>query len=188
MEPPLQITFRHMEPSAAIEAKIREQAERLDRFYDRIVSCRVVVEAPHKHQHKGRVYHIGIELGVPDGRIVATRDPELNHAHEDVYVAVRDAFDAIRRQLEVYATKRRGEVKSHEGPPLGRVIEIVPERNFGRIATPDGREIYFHRNSVVGAAFETLEIGAAVRFVETVGDEGPQASTVHVVAKGAGPG
>ncbi len=183
MELPLQITFRHMEPSPAIETRIKEHAQKLDRYYDRITSCRVVVEAPHKHHHKGRLYHVAVELGVPDGRLVASRERDLHHAHEDVYVAIRDAFDAVRRQLDGYVTRRRGAVKTHEPGLHGRVIELVPERDFGRIATPDGREIYFHRNSVVDANFDNLEVGTEVRFVETEGLEGPQASTVHVLGK-----
>jgi ribosomal subunit interface protein len=183
MELPLQITFRHMEPSPAIEARITEHVQKLDRYHDRITSCRVVVEAPHKHHHKGRLYHVAVDLGVPDGRLVASRERDLHHAHEDVYVAIRDAFDAVRRQLDGYVSRRRGEVKTHEPELRGRIIAIVPERDFGRIATMDGREIYFHRNSVVGARFDTLVVGTEVRLVETTGAEGPQASTVHVLGR-----
>ena len=183
MELPLQITFRHMEPSPAVEARVKEQAQKLDRFFDRITSCRVVIEAPHKHHHKGRLYHVAVELGVPEGRLVANRERNLHHAHEDVYVAIRDAFDAVRRQLDEYATRRRGEVKVHEDLPHGRVVFLDPERDFGRIASQDGRDIYFHRNSVVDADFDGLAVGTEVRFVETAGAEGPQASTVHVVTK-----
>jgi ribosomal subunit interface protein len=183
MELPLQITFRHMEPSPAIEARITEHAQKLDRYHDRITSCRVVIEAPHKHHHKGRLYHVAVELGVPDGRLVASRERDLHHAHEDVYVAIRDAFDAVRRQLDGYVTRRRGEVKMHEPGLRGRIVEIVRERDFGRIETTDGRSIYFHRNSVVGAKFDALAVGTEVRLVETAGAEGPQASTVHVLAK-----
>jgi ribosome-associated translation inhibitor RaiA len=183
MEPSVQITFRHMDPSAAIEAKVREQAQRLERFYDRITSCRVVIEAPHKHHNKGNLYHVGIELTVPDDKLVISRDREQHHANEDPYVAIRDAFDAMRGRLESYVMRRRRDVKTHEVPPHGRIARLDPARDFGLIQTPDGREIYFHRNSVVDTEFDKLEVGTEVRFVEGLGEEGPQATTVHVVGK-----
>lgn len=113
---PLQITWRDVDKSDALEADIREKADKLDRFYDQIVSCRVLVEAPHRHHHKGNLYRLRIEIEVPDRELVVTRDPGQNHAHEDIYVAVRDAFDAARRQLQDYAAKRRGDVKHHDKP------------------------------------------------------------------------
>jgi ribosome-associated translation inhibitor RaiA len=114
---PLQITWRNVDQSDAVEADIRAKAEKLDQFYSQILSGRVLVEASHRHHHKGNLYRIRIELEVPDGEIVVTRDPADNHAHEDIYVTVRDAFDAARRQLQDYAAKRRGDVKHHEPPP-----------------------------------------------------------------------
>jgi ribosomal subunit interface protein len=107
MELPLQITYRHMESSEALTISVHEHLRKLDLFHDRILSCRVVIEAPHKHHHKGRLYHVSIEMKLPDGKLVASRAPERNHAHEDAYVAIRDAFDAMRRQLESH-TKRHG--------------------------------------------------------------------------------
>jgi ribosomal subunit interface protein len=183
MELPLQITFRHMEPSAAIEARVQEHAQKLERFYDHIVSCRVVIEAPHKHHHKGRVYHARVDMTVKDGKLVATREPEHNHAHEDVYVAIRDSFEAIRRQLDGYVSRRRGAVKVHDEPPHGHVIRLDPQRDFGTIQSSDGREVYFHRNSVLNGHFDELEVGTEVRFAEESGDTGPRASTVHLVGK-----
>ena len=98
-------------------------------------------------------------------------------------MSIRDAFDALRRQLEQYAGRRRGEVKAHAAPPHGRIAELSPEQDFGRIETPDGRMIYFHRNSVLDADFNRLEIGDAVHFSEEAGELGPQASTVHLEGK-----
>lgn len=183
MQLPLEITFRNMDSSEALESNIREKADKLERYYDRIMSCRVAVEAQHRHHHKGNIYHCRIDLTVPGKELVVSREPHRNHAHEDPYVAVRDAFDAMRKQLEAFARQQRGEVKTHEAPPHGRVIELVPSQDFGRIGTADGREVYFHRNSVVNGDFEKLDVGSEVRFVEEAGDEGPQASTVSVVGK-----
>ena len=181
MKLPLQVVFRNMEAAAAVEAKIRERAEQLERLYDQIMRCRVLVEAHHKHHHQGNLYHVRIDLKVPEAEIVAARDPGEHHAHEDVFVAVRDAFDAVRRRLEDYARRRRGDVKAHEVPPHGRIVDLYPEH--GRIETADGRIVYFHRNSVLDADFDKLAIGTEVRFVEEAGERGPQASTVYVVGK-----
>lgn len=183
MKLPLEIVFRNLEPSEAIEARLRERAEKLEKFYPDIMSCRVVVEAHHKHHHKGNLYHVRIDLTVPEAELIASREPHDHHAHEDVYVAMRDAFDAMRRQLEDYARRRRGHVKTHQPPPHGRIVELIPEEDFGRIETPEGTRVYFHRNSVVDAQFDQLKIGDPVHFAEEMGEFGPQASTVHVENK-----
>ena len=110
---PVQISFRHMDPSPALEARVHEKAEKLERFFDRIVSCEVVVEAPHKHHHKGKLYNVRIEINVPGASVNVGRSGPQDHAHEDVYVALRDAFDAAYRQLEDHARRMRGDVKTH---------------------------------------------------------------------------
>jgi ribosomal subunit interface protein len=183
MELPLQITFRNLGRSEAIEGKIRERAEKLDQYYDRIMSCRVAVEALHKHHRQGNHYHIRVDVTVPGGELVSSREPDPHHSYTDVYVAIRDAFDAIRRQLEDFSRRQSRQVKAHETPPHGRVIELNPADDYGRIETPDGRQVYFHRNSMVDADFDKLQIGAEVRFSEEMGERGPQASTVHIVGK-----
>lgn len=183
MQQPLQITFRDIGHSDALEAAIREKAAKLDEFYDRIMSCRVVIEAPHGHHYKGKLYHVSVNLTVPDAELMVNRSPTEHHAHEDAYVAIRDAFDAARRQLQDYARKHRGKVKDHTAPAHGEISEITEMEDFGRILTSDGRDIYFHRNSVVDGDFDSLNIGDEVRFVEEEGDAGPQASTVHIVGK-----
>jgi ribosomal subunit interface protein len=183
MEIPLQIVFHNMPRSEAVEAKIRSRAENLEKYCDAIIGCRVAVEAPHHHHRAGNQYLVRVEVTVPGDTLVARREPDAHHAYTDVYVAIRDAFDTIRRQLEEYERRRRRQVKVHETPPHGRVFELKPEENFGRIETSDGRLVYFHRDSVIGADFDALEVGAEVRFDEEMGDRGPQASTVHVVGK-----
>ena len=120
MQIPLQIIFHNMEPSDAVEANIKEKAAKLERFSDKITSCRVTVEAPHKHHHKGNIYHIAVDIVVPDAEVVVSRSPQDNHAHEDIYVAIRDSFNSARRQLEDYELKRRGKIKHHE------IYEPVP--------------------------------------------------------------
>ena len=109
MQIPLQITIRDVEHSEALETHIRGKVEKLEEFFKSIISCRVVVEMPHKHHHQGKQFNVRIDIGVPGSEIVVNRD----HA-EDIYVALRDAFDAAKRQLEDYARKIRGDVKTHE--------------------------------------------------------------------------
>ena len=111
MQTPLQVTLKDMPQSEAVEARIREKAEKLNRFYDRIMGCRVVVESPQRHQHQGKLYSVHIDLTVPGAELVANRAED-----EDVYVAIRDAFVAITRQLEDFVRRQRGEVKAHSAP------------------------------------------------------------------------
>jgi cold shock CspA family protein/ribosome-associated translation inhibitor RaiA len=182
MQLPLQISFRHMDPSPALDARIRELAARLEKFSAAIMRCHVIVESPPSHQHQGGVYDFHIDITVPGEEIAISRAHPADHAHEDPYVALRDAFRAARRKLEEYERKRRLEVKASAGATHGRICELNPERGFGRIETDDGRTVYFHRNSVVGRQFQDLSTGIEVRFAEEAGDLGPQASTVHVVS------
>lgn len=106
MAAPLQITFRKMAPSPYVRERIRERADKLAKFHDRIVGCRVVVEAPHRHHHKGKLYTISVEIKVPGGAIASHRNPGQCHEHEDIYVALRDAFDAIERQIQDYVRRK----------------------------------------------------------------------------------
>jgi len=193
-----------MPPSEAIEGHIRENALKLDSFYERITGCRVLIEAPHRHHHNGKLYHVRIDMTVPGGEIVVKREPKRlketaqrlekvatvdwkeSHepskyaAHEDVYVAIRDAFDAARRKLQDFARRQRGAVKIHEPVTHARVTRLFPEEGFGFLETSDGREIYFHKNSVLEPGFGHLKLGTAVYFAEEQGREGPQATTIRL--------
>ena len=181
MELPLQVTLRDVSPSEAVEGYIRERAAKLDIFCNSIMSCRVVVEAPVRHHRKGGPFKVRIDLTVPGDELVVNRQ-----ADEDLYVAIREAFDAARRRLEDYVRRQRGAVKTHEAPPQARVSKLFPGEGYGFLETPDGHEIYFHRNSVLDGGFDRLEIGTEVRFAEEEGDQGPQASTVAIIGKQRG--
>jgi ribosomal subunit interface protein len=117
MQIPLQISFRNTDPSPAVEARIRKKAEKLERFHDRIIGCTVVVEAPHRHHHKGKLYSVRVDISVPGKELVVDRAKPTNHTHEDVYVAIRDAFNAAVRRLEDQSRKMRGSVKTHASRP-----------------------------------------------------------------------
>lgn len=110
---PLQITHRQMETSQALDEHIEAEAEKLERYFDKIMSCRVVVELPHRSQNKGQHFHVVVDLSVPGREIVVGRDPDARVTHEDPYVAVTEAFKAARRQLKDTAQRRRREVKRH---------------------------------------------------------------------------
>ena len=141
---PVQITFRNMPPSDAVAARVQEEAEKLDEFYKRITSCRVIVEAPHRHHVLGGQVHVRIELGVPGNEIVVRNEPSLHGAirrsdeqewekhleanpqHKEIYVAIRDAFKAARRQLQDYARRQRGQVKAHKAISRLRKDKLPP--------------------------------------------------------------
>jgi ribosomal subunit interface protein len=109
--------FRNMEPSDAIRERVAERMAWLERLHDRITNLRVTIEAPHRNHHKGKIYHVKIAVGLP-GRpdLMISHEPEENHAHEDVYVAIRDAFEAARRQLKEIQDVRNGKTKTHAAP------------------------------------------------------------------------
>jgi cold shock CspA family protein/ribosome-associated translation inhibitor RaiA len=199
MIPPVQVTFRNMRPSTTLEAHIRVEAAKLATFYDRMTSCRVVVELPHKHHRSGQHYRIRIDMSVPGAELVVRHEPsrhsalqqmevdkgqkhlEVDVPRKDLYVAVRDAFAAARRRLQDYARRQRGAVKLHEEAPDARVIRLFPEEGYGFLETLDGIQIYFHRNSVMYDAFDRLALGLEVTFAAEEGDNGLQASTVRLV-------
>lgn len=183
MQIPLKITFKNIPQSDFVEARIREKVDKLEQFSELITSCRVLVETPHKHHRKGNLYNIKVDVTLPGEEIVATRHPDEHQAHEDIYVAIRDAFDATRRQLEDYVRRRRGKVKTHETGPYGKISALFPYEDYGTIETSDGREIYFHRNSLLDEDFDKVEVGARVHFTEEMGEKGPQASSIHVEGK-----
>lgn len=113
MQTPLQITFRHMDHSDALDTRIREEAAKLETYYDRITSCHVTVDLPHNHQRHGKHFAIRVELHIPGDNIVIARDPAEHSNAEDPYAAVNEAFDQARRQLQDRVKRIRGDVKRH---------------------------------------------------------------------------
>lgn len=176
----VEIMLRDISPyERQIEEQIRERAYWLEQFCPDIINCRVVVEAPHKHRRSGRHFNTKIELYLPHKNVIVAHEHPLDEKHEDIFVAIRHAFDAARRRLEDRARVERGAVKAHESAPMGRVSRLYPEEDYGFIETTDGREIYFHRNSVL-EGFDKLRVGSEVGFAEEQGAKGPQASTVRL--------
>ena len=149
MQHELQITWHGLDHSEAIETQIRQRAAALEKFYPNITSCRVAVELPHRHKHQGKHFNVRIDLRVPHGEVVVNRD-----RHEDIHVALRDAFDAARRQIEDVLRRQRGAVKVHAEPQRGRVVRVLPEEGYGFIETAGGDELYFSRDNLVTPEFE----------------------------------
>jgi len=183
MQIPLQVSFRGIPHSEELEAIVREKAVRLDRFAKNILRCHVMIQLAGQHHQHGNLYEVRIDLTVPGEEIAVTRQPSEHTEYRDIHVALRDAFDSARRQLEDYVRRRSGLVKTPHTLPHAQVSKLVADEGYGFLATPDGRQIYFHRNSVLDDGFDRLEPGSEVSFVEEQGESGPQASTVKLVGR-----
>jgi ribosomal subunit interface protein len=182
MQIPLQVTFRHIEPSESVEARIRERLDRLGRYKDRITACRVAIEGVRK-QSVPKLFKVRVEVSYPGGEITVAREQHESQSQQGLYIAVNEAFEAARRQLADKAEKLAGIVKTHEVPPHGVVDRIFTDEGYGFVRMPDGQEIYFHRNAVVDDGFDALETGTKVRceVAEGEGIKGAQASTVRPI-------
>jgi ribosomal subunit interface protein len=179
----IDITFHNLDSSPAIQEVIRDHIAKLERIYDRIVTCRVAVEADHNQHRTGKVYDVHVELVVPGGELVVSREPQkakLKYANPDIHTSIRDAFRAAERQLIEYKEQLRGDVKVHVDEELfqGQIAQLYPEEEHGFILTNTGTQLYFHRNSVMNEKFDELRRGDTVHYVEMTGDTGPIAKKV----------
>ncbi|MBI6629061.1 HPF/RaiA family ribosome-associated protein [Pontibaca salina] len=182
MDIPLEIAWHNLEKSETLEARIRERVDKMSRYFNRINSCRIAVEMPHRSQHNTKEFHLRIEVRVPEHEIVVSNNPGDRRDHFDPLITIRDAFDAMDRRLEEHSRKMRGEVKTLSGPPHGTIIRKFADYGFVRLS--DGQEIYFAPNAVVSGDFEELEVGSAVEITvaEGEGAMGPQASMVRSIS------
>ena len=195
---PVQVTFRNIEDRAGLDDYVQKEAAKLERFYSRISSCRVVVERPQRAT-SSKLFHVRIDLGVPNEELVVKHIPSLHGTlkdmqaqksgrearsvleHKDPKRAIHEAFQEMGRQLQDYARRQEGAVKAKQGVQGAVVKEISPEQGYGFLETDDGRAIYFHQASVLDGHFPQLRVGTKVKFSEEMGEKGPQASTVKVV-------
>jgi cold shock CspA family protein/ribosome-associated translation inhibitor RaiA len=187
MELSAKVSFRGVEPSEFVEARARERISRLSRIpgSDRIDRCEVVIEAPHHHKHKGQLYSVSIRMHAPGHDLIVDHAGPRDQAHQDVYVALRDAFKAAERRLDDFVRRRSRQVKSHDVPDHGKVVRLFEYDGYGFVETSDGLEVYFHEHSVIGSPFEQLTIGDEVRLelAPNESDKGPQASTIRPLGK-----
>lgn len=195
---PVQVRFRHMRAYDPAEKWVLEAVRKMDEFYPKIMSCRVVLEKPHRSRRSGNPYEVHVDLSVPGKELVVMHEADLHSTqqrlrrrdkpkrretkdrHQDLHVAIHDAFETAGRQLRDYARKQRRELKTHAAPPHARVSRLFPEEGYGFLTTHEGREIYFHRASVLRNGFKRMEVGTEVNYVEEKGEKGPQASTVKL--------
>lgn len=170
---PVQITLRDIPGSEVLEDHIRQKAMKLTHYYQRINSIRIVVHVPQKHKHQGKLFSVHIDLMVPGKELVVNRKLD-----EDIYIAIRDAFRALQRQLESYACKKRGDVKIHEAVIRGHVKKLIAAEGYGFIQGEDGTEHYFSMANVSHPDFSQLQKGDLVQFISVPGSDGMQAHRV----------
>lgn len=175
MKQPLQIRFVGMDPSEAVETAARRKAEKLDQFRPDIMACRVTIEVAEKHQHQGRPFAVRVDVTVPDHELSVDRVQD-----EDVYVALREAFDDMKRRLEDSVRRDRGDEKVHAIPLHGEVVRFADEGRCGFIRTPDGDEYWFGPDNMAGLPFDHLALGAQVQFLPELAAQGRQAKRISV--------
>lgn len=184
METPVQIDFRGAPVPEHMRAAVAGHVAALEKRYGRITACRVSVKPPTGHHRTGGAYEVAIHLALPGKREVSVdRAASADERFADATFAINDAFKRARRQLQDRVRRMRGEVKMHEAAPLAEVVRLDRDGGFGFLRTADGREMYFHRNSVLADAFDRLQVGTHVAFAEGQGEKGPQASTVRIAGK-----
>lgn len=169
----IQVTFRDIPYSKAIESNIQDHISKLKEFYYQIISCRVVLNISQNHKHQGKLFNVRINLTVPGKELVVT-----HQENEDTYVAIRDAFNALTRQLEDYVRRRRGNVKTHDLPLHGFITRLFPEDKFGFIKGMDGNEYYFSATNIASTTFDHLAVGDPVCFLTEPTSEGFQARRI----------
>jgi cold shock CspA family protein/ribosome-associated translation inhibitor RaiA len=183
MQQPLQIGFHNMEPSDALERRVREHWAKLERRYDGIVGARIVIEAPHKQPHKSTL-GISISIGVPGRDLAVKREQRLHETDDHAAWVINEAFAAAERQLEDHVRKQRREVKAHEAErAYARIVRLYPDQDYGLIETRERLDIYFHRDVVRDAGFDELQVGSEVLYTLAAdeGSMGPMASAVWTV-------
>lgn len=186
MEKPLQIAFKDLDSSAYLESLIRERVSRLERFHNRIVGCRVVVEIPHRSPRSAKQpIGVAVEVEVPGRNVIVAKDEENRHdAKNDQTAVINRVFDAVQRQLEDAVEIQRGDVKLHESASeTGLVVRLFPEQDYGFVEVKGSPDLYFTRNAVAGGDFDDISIGTMVQITRATGDGpmGPQASSVRLL-------
>jgi ribosomal subunit interface protein len=181
----LRVTYRDFSPPMLAEERIQKRVKKLERLFPRIVSCHVVASELHRAHKKGALYNIHLDVVIPGHELAAAHDRHDRHSHQDFYVALRDAFDALERQLHAHTERKRADVPVHEIILNGHVTKLFPD--YGFIETLGGEEYYFHANAVMSDQFEKLTVGRDVRFAaaEEISEFGAHAISVRLIKKHA---
>ena len=183
MQTPLQVEIEGFQPSSHLNQLIDANLAKLERRYGRIISCRIAIRAPDAHHKMGEPYFVSVRIAIPGRRDISVKPPRTGQdpRQADANFAVGDAFRRADRQLRDQVCLLKGRPKLRPLEPAGKVLRIDAIGQFGFLESDDGREIYFHANSVLDGKFKRLKPGSRVRFHEEAGDKGPQASTVHAL-------
>jgi cold shock CspA family protein len=185
MNVPLEISYRDIERSETIDQAVNGEVDHLEEVNDHISSCRVSIEKPQSHIRSGSPFRVRIDVTVPPGHeIVAKREPGQGEMHEELTTVILDAFDRARRQLQEL-NERQGDAGKRDRKPQvnGIVDKLFRDAGYGFLKSLDGRDVYFHRNSVLNKDFDRLAEGTGVYYVEEMGDKGLQASSLRIVDK-----
>ncbi|MGG6239644.1 HPF/RaiA family ribosome-associated protein [Nodosilinea sp. AN01ver1] len=185
MQIPLDITYRDVDKTPALEALIRSKVDKLEDVCDHIMGCHIAVERAHTHPSHGSPYRVRLDLTVPPGHEIAVaKNPGEGVQYDSLETVIRDVFDAARRQLKELTEKQQNHTKSHPEQVVGGIVsKLFPSQGYGFLKSLDGQEIYFHSNSVLHDAFDRLTVGAGVQYFLSEGIDGPQASTVRLLDK-----
>ena len=184
MQLPLEISYRGVAKTDDIEALVQSKARHLDKFCDHISRCDVIIEQPNHAQHSGNPFRVRIDVTIPPGHeLVSDERPVKHEMHEPLSRVINDAFKHMERQVKELVQRQRQDVKTHP-EPHALITKLFSDEGYGFITDLQGRDVYFHRNALVHGEFENLKVGAEVRFSETHGEKGPQATTVQVVSTG----
>ncbi len=180
-----EITFRNVQKTSAIEQMIQNNIEKLDKLHENIMSFRIIIEKKHKSQKSGNPYYVRINITIPPGNEIVVKEKESKDTIPNPLVsAIQEGFITAKREIKKLVEKQRHEVKSHPAQEMNAIVnKLFKDRGYGFLKTLEGREIYFHRNSVLYRDFDRLETGTGVRCLEEEGEKGLQASTVHIVNK-----
>jgi len=192
MQRPLQIAFKRMDTSPALEALIRQRVDHLETLYPRLTGCRVVVEIPHRASETAKVpISVSVVADIPgQAPVIGRNEQERREAKKDHTAALNNAFDAVERQLEKLGDVQKDEIKPHEGAgESGMIVRLFPEQNYGFVEIDNSPELYFTRNAVLGGDFDELQVGMMVHVTRATdeGPMGPQASSVRLLDRSRTP-
>lgn len=181
MQVPVEITYRGLRPTPREEALVAQKLAQLEAHHPGIISCHLTAGPAQGRQRSGTVQEVTLEVRLPGDRLVVRRHHADAPGHAHLAPVLRDAFDAMTQALSAHRARRRGDIKASAGPMQGRVSALCPDRDCGEILGNDHRLIYFHKNSVLGAGFDSLRLDDPVSYslIEGEGVQGPQASSVH---------
>lgn len=188
MQTPLEITYQHVSRSDWIDDYVKSRVAKLEHFNRDIVSCRVTIEQTQSPHRTGNPYRALVEVSLPaKGELVAEKTDKVVDPHVQLRPIIRNAFEAMEKQLKKQTAKRDGKVKQQFNdeplPPVATVVRMFETDGYGFLKSLSGQEYYFHRNAVLHNDFGRLTVGTRVRFEPNEGDEGLHASSVQIIDK-----